>query len=49
MSEEPIDLDEYKWHKEQERLEKIMLERYGSIEAELDAFIVANNEGKGHG
>ena len=39
-----IDLEEWKHKKLQERLEKIMLERYGSIEAELEAFLELNTD-----
>ena len=46
MSEEPIDIAKWKFQQEQKRLEKIMLERYGSVEAELEAFLQANREGQ---
>ena len=39
-----IRIDKWKEAKEQNRLRNIMLERFGTIEAELEAFLAFNNE-----
>ena len=39
-----VDLDKYKFDKKNQDLKEKMLERYGSIDAEWEAFLAANGE-----
>ena len=39
-----ITISDYNWQKQQERLKRIMEERYGTIEKEWEAFLQYNRE-----